>query len=65
MSTLVLGSISFDAIETPCSKVDKMLGGSAVYTSLAASYFTRPPYSQLNLLGVVGGDFLKSDIALL
>ena len=65
MSILVLGSISFDAIETPFSKVDKILGGSAVYTSLAASYFTKQSHSKLNLVGVVGGDFLKSDIALL
>ena len=40
MSLLVVGSVAFDAIETPFGKVDRTLGGAATYFSLAASYFT-------------------------
>ena len=61
MSLLVVGSVAFDAIETPFGKTDKIIGGAATYISLAASYFTQP----VNLVSVVGGDFLKEDIAML
>ena len=40
MSLLVVGSVAFDAIETPFGKVDRMLGGAASYFALAASLFT-------------------------
>ncbi len=40
MSLLVVGSVAFDAVRTPHGKVDRMLGGSATYFSVAASYFT-------------------------
>src|SRR5580693_2351139 len=40
MSLLVVGSVAFDAVETPHGKVDRMLGGAATYFSVAASYFT-------------------------
>ncbi|NUM31016.1 MAG: sugar kinase [Bacteroidetes bacterium] len=53
MSLLVLGSVAFDAIETPFGKTDKIVGGSASYISLSASFF----YNNLNLVSVVGGDF--------
>ena len=53
MSLLTVGSVAFDAIETPFGKTDKIIGGAATYISLAASYFTRPA----NLVAVVGGDF--------
>ena len=39
MSILVVGSIALDSIETPFGKVEEVLGGSAVYFSLAASFF--------------------------
>ena len=39
MSLLVIGTVAFDAIETPFGKTDKIIGGSATYASLAASYF--------------------------
>lgn len=58
MSLLVVGSVAFDAIETPFGKTDKIIGGSGTYISLAASYFTQ----SVNLVGVVGEDFLQSDI---
>ncbi len=53
MSLLVVGSVAFDAIETPFGKTDKIVGGAASYISLAASYFTKTT----NLVGVVGDDF--------
>jgi len=58
MSLLVVGSVAFDAIETPFGKTDKILGGSATFISLASSYFTK----KINLVGVVGGDFPKENI---
>ena len=56
MSLLVVGSVAFDAVETPHGKVDRMLGGAATYFSVAASYFTH-----VNLVGIVGTDFTEKD----
>lgn len=53
MSLLIVGSMAFDAIETPFGKTDKIIGGAASYISLSASYFT----SDIRLVSVVGGDF--------
>lgn len=61
MSLVVVGSVAFDAIETPFGKTDKIIGGAATYISLSSSYFTK----KVNLIAVVGGDFPKSDIQLL
>ncbi len=61
MSLLVVGTVAFDAIETPFGKTDKILGGAATYISLAASYFTK----KINLVSVVGGDFPSSHIDML
>lgn len=61
MSLLTVGSVAFDALETPFGKTDKIIGGAATYITLAASYFTQ----QNNLVAVVGGDFPKSMIELL
>ncbi|MBC7920976.1 MAG: sugar kinase [Ferruginibacter sp.] len=61
MSLLVIGSVAFDALETPFGKTDRIIGGSATYITLAASYFTK----KVNLVAVVGDDFLASDIAML
>lgn len=61
MSLVVVGSVAFDAIETPFGKTDKIIGGAATYISLASSYFTK----NVNLVAVVGGDFPKSDILML
>jgi sugar/nucleoside kinase (ribokinase family) len=61
MSLLVVGSVAFDAIETPFGKTDKILGGAATYIGLASSYFN----PKINLVGVVGSDFPESDIKML
>ncbi len=61
MSLLVVGSVAFDAIETPFGKTDKIIGGAATYISLSSSYFTK----DVKLVAVVGGDFAKSDIEML
>jgi sugar/nucleoside kinase (ribokinase family) len=53
MSLLVVGSVAFDAIETPFGKTDKIVGGAASYISLATSYFT----AKTKLVAVVGEDF--------
>lgn len=58
MSLLAIGSVAFDAIETPFGKTDKIVGGACTYISLAASYFAE----DINLVSVVGGDFPKETI---
>ena len=61
MANLIVGTVAFDAIETPFGKTDKIIGGAATYISLAASFFT----DKLNLVSVVGGDFPQSAIKML
>jgi len=61
MSLLTVGSVAFDALETPFGKTDKIIGGAATYITLSASYFTK----QNNLVAVVGGDFPQEMIDLL
>jgi sugar/nucleoside kinase (ribokinase family) len=61
MSLLVVGSVAFDAIETPFGKTDKIIGGAATFISLSASNFIKP----VNVVSVVGGDFPKTDIGML
>lgn len=56
MSLLVVGSVAFDAIQTPFHKAERVLGGAALYFALAASFFTR-----VNVVGVVGDDFTAKD----
>src|SRR3954452_21926573 len=60
MSLVVVGSIAFDAVKTPFGERERMLGGSAVHFSLAASYFT-----DVRVVGPVGDDFGESDYAVL
>jgi len=60
MSILVVGSIAYDTIETPTQKMDDALGGSTMYFSAAASLFT-----DVNVVGVIGTDFKKGDMAFL
>ena len=60
MSVLVTGSVALDTIETPYGRVESVLGGSAVYFALAASYF-----SPVRLIGVVGEDFPQEHVELL
>jgi sugar/nucleoside kinase (ribokinase family) len=52
MSILVVGSVAFDTVETPFGRAEKVLGGSASFFSVAASFFV-----PVNLVGVVGDDF--------
>ncbi len=61
MSVLVVGTVAFDAIETPFGKTDKIVGGAATYICLSSSFFTK----KLNLVSVVGGDFPQSAIQML
>jgi len=52
VSILVVGSVAYDTVETPFGKADHVLGGSASFFSVAASFFV-----PVNLVGVVGEDF--------
>lgn len=58
MSLLVVGTVAFDAIETPFGKTDKIIGGAATYISHAASYHV----GKIDLVSVVGSDFPQSAI---
>jgi sugar/nucleoside kinase (ribokinase family) len=58
MSLLVVGSVAFDALETPHGKVERTLGGAASYFALAASYFT-----PVRVVAIVGEDFTPKDKA--
>lgn len=60
MSVLVVGSIALDNIKTPFGEVKKILGGSAVYFSYAASFFT-----QVKIVATIGEDFPQEYITLL
>ena len=62
MSKLVIvGTVAFDAIETPFGKTDKILGGAATYIGLAASQFKVDGA----IVSIVGGDFPKKDLKML
>ncbi len=54
MSLVILGTVAFDAIETPFGKTDKIVGGAATFAGLAASYL----YDKVKLLSVIGEDFV-------
>ena len=58
---LAVGTVAFDAIETPFGKTDKILGGSGTYVGLAASQFE----VQTGVVSVVGGDFPSSYIEMM
>ena len=60
MKILVVGSVALDSIETPTGKVEEVLGGSAIYFSVAASFF-----ADVNLVGVVGNEFPEEHIKFL
>ena len=61
MNLLVVGTVAFDAIETPFGKTDKIIGGAATYICLASSFFV----NRLNLVSVVGEDFPSDAIEML
>ena len=58
MSLVVVGTVAFDAIETPFGKTDKIIGGAATYSGISASYFAK----NIKLVSVVGDDFPKEMI---
>ncbi len=60
MSLVVIGSVAYDAIETPHGKRERTLGGACTYIALSASYFTNTA-----IVAVVGDDFAQEDRALL
>ncbi|MFY8128952.1 MAG: PfkB family carbohydrate kinase [Chitinophagaceae bacterium] len=57
MSLIVVGSMAFDAIETPFGKSDKIIGGAATYIAWCASNFT-----SIKQISVVGGDFPQTEL---
>jgi sugar/nucleoside kinase (ribokinase family) len=57
MSLIVVGSMAFDAIETPFGKSDKIVGGAATYIAWCASNFCR-----VNQISVIGGDFPQNEL---
>jgi len=61
MSILIVGTVAFDAIETPFGKTDKIIGGAATYIGLSSSFFSK----NLKLVSVVGEDFPKKAINML
>jgi len=58
MSLIVVGTMAFDAIETPFEKTDRIVGGSATYVAYAASNFIQP----INQVSIIGYDFPKEEI---
>lgn len=61
MSLITVGTMAFDAIETPFEKVDKIVGGSATYVAYAASNFVKP----IQQISIVGYDFPEEEMATL
>ncbi len=60
MSLLVVGSVAFDSVKTPYGEAEGVLGGSATYCAVAASYFT-----SVRMIAVVGEDFGEEPMRLL
>jgi len=58
MSLVVVGTMAFDALETPFGKVDKIIGGSGIYLAWAASNFTQP----IKQISIIGGDFPQEEM---
>ncbi|MCP5538112.1 MAG: carbohydrate kinase [Akkermansiaceae bacterium] len=61
MSIIIGGTIAIDNVSTPTAEAENLLGGSAAYASLAASYFCKPAY----LVGVVGHDYPEEHLKML
>ena len=61
MKLLVVGSVAFDAIETPFGKTDKILGGAATYIGIASSILN----VESGIVSVIGGDFPQADLDML
>ena len=58
MSLITVGTMAFDAIETPFAKVDRIVGGSATYVAYAASNFVKP----VQQISIIGNDFPQSEM---
>ena len=58
MSLLIVGTMAFDALETPFGKVDRIIGGSATYAAWSASNFTK----NIRQVSIVGGDFPEEEM---
>ena len=58
MAIITLGTMAFDAIETPFGKIDKIVGGSATYVAYAASNFAKP----IQQISIVGSDFPEDEM---
>src|SRR4030095_11929198 len=58
MSVIVVGTMAYDAIETPFGKIDKIVGGSATYAAYAACNFIQP----INQVSIIGYDFPKEEM---
>lgn len=58
MSLITVGTMAFDAIETPFDKVDRIVGGSATYVAYAASHFVKP----VQQISIIGNDFPQSEL---
>src|SRR5688572_9785211 len=58
MSLIVVGTMAFDAIETPFGKTDQIVGGSATYVAYAASNFVKP----IQQISIIGFDFPKEEM---
>jgi len=61
MSLVIVGSVAFDALETPFGKTDKIVGGAATFAGLAASYL----FDKVKLISVVGEDFGEANMRIL
>ena len=58
MSLIIVGTVAFDSIETPFGKAERVVGGAALYGSIAASHFT----DQVQLVSIIGGDFPQAEL---
>ncbi len=58
MSLIIVGTVAFDSIETPFGKAERVVGGAALYGSIAASHFT----DQVQLVSIIGGDFPQQEL---
>lgn len=61
MSLVIVGTVAFDAIETPFGKTNKIVGGAASFAGLAASYL----YNKVKLVSVIGDDFGDDNLNIL
>ncbi len=58
MSLIIVGTMAFDALETPFAKIDRVVGGSATYAAYSACY----SYAPIKQISIVGGDFPQEEM---